>query len=82
MGTDKPQIRKIYTIIEQTHSEGNLRSVRFIPSLSKPTRKERFNWINPPLKPQPQPSLTIPMPANTRKISACSMNGANRSAKC
>ncbi|MDH3799058.1 MAG: amino acid synthesis family protein, partial [Desulfobacterales bacterium] len=32
MGTDKPQIRKIYTIIEQTHSEGTVQ-------LDKPTRK-------------------------------------------
>ena len=32
MGTDKPQIRKIYTIVEQTHSEGTVQ-------LDKPTAK-------------------------------------------
>jgi hypothetical protein len=32
MGTDKPQIRKIYTIIEQTHSEGTVQ-------LDQPTAK-------------------------------------------
>ena len=32
MSTDKPQIRKIYTVIEETHSDGGVR-------LDKPTRK-------------------------------------------
>ena len=32
MSTDKPQIRKIYTVIEETHSDGSIQ-------LDKPTRK-------------------------------------------